>query len=340
MIRKLHLPALGEGIDQAAILRWRVQPGEEAVEGEPLLEVSVDKVTLEVPAPESGRLRHLAARAGDLVPVGGLIGALGEADDGLPPAVAEVRYPRAQPDFCMYYRSALDRPTGDAEPLNPMRTVIARRMCRSKDEAPHFYVQTVVDMTACMELRKRLKREKQRASYNDMILKACALALRKYPRVAAAWTEGGTVARDRMHVGFAVATEPDGLITPVIRDADRLPLPDLARTAKDLADRARRNRLLPEEYTGGVFTVSNLGSFEVDAFTAIINPGESAILAIGRIVDSPAVVDGEVAVRPLLTVTLSSDHRVIDGVLAARFNGAVKGFLEAPDTLLVPAADA
>lgn len=334
MIGKIHLPDLGGAVDQAAILRWIPESGAPFEEGDPLLEVTVDKATIEIPAAAGGRLRHLCALPGDLVPVGGLIAMTGEPDDGIPPAVKEVKYPRARPDFCMYYRSALDRPDGPADPLDPMRTVVARRMCRSKAEAPHFYVRTVVDMTGCVELRKRLKQEKRRVSYNDMIVKACALALRRHPRVATAWTEGGYVARDRMHVGFAVAVEPDGLLTPVVRDADRLELTELATRSKDLADRARKHRLTPDEYTGGVFTVSNLGGFDVDAFTAIINPGESAILAVGRVADKPVAEDGACKVRPLMEMTLSSDHRVVDGVLAARFNGTVKKLLEAPDALL------
>lgn len=337
MIKKITLPHLGEIIEQAVLLRWLKERGETIAAGEPLLEVTADKATLVVESPASGSLLHCCAGPGELIPVDGVIALFGTTEDAVPPNIRDIRYPKAPADSCLQYRQRLDtpRPTGNAQPLDAMRTVVAERMTQSKTAAPHFYLQTRIDMASCIALRQRLKqKEKVRVSYNDMILKAAALTVAKYPRVAAAYSPGGYLPRESSHIGFAVAVEPDGLLVPVIRNCGELPLRAVSAQARDLASRARNHQLRPEEYTGGVFTVSNLGSFEVETFTAIINPGESAILAVGKIQETPVVVEGAVAVRPTLIATLSSDHRVVDGVLAARFNSTLKSLLESPDQLL------
>jgi pyruvate dehydrogenase E2 component (dihydrolipoamide acetyltransferase) len=222
---------------------------------------------------------------------------------------------------------------GIPQRMSLMRTIIAKRMALSTRNAPHFYITTAIDMGEALDYRKRLKGEKIRVSVNDMIIKACALALRKFPRMASVYTPAGYVERDRMHVGFAVAVGEDGLVVPVVRDADRKPLSALAEDTRSLIEKARNKQLTTDDYTGGVFSVSNLGTFEVDQFTAIINPGEAAILAVGKIADAPCVFNKELALRPVMKITLSSDHRVLDGVLAAKFNGQVKMLLEKPELL-------
>ncbi|MFH0911202.1 MAG: dihydrolipoamide acetyltransferase family protein [Planctomycetota bacterium] len=334
-MRTFCMPRLGDTVKEGIVLAWRKQLGETVQEGELLLEVTADKATLLLESPFSGIVRHFSARPGDAVPADGILALIGEAEEPIPEDLLSVHYPRALPDACLRFRPSLDSPLGQGpvRPLSPMRTVVARRMAQSKAAAPHFYLRSIVDMTSCVALRKRLKEEGLRISYNDMILKASGLALRQYPQVAAAYTEAGYVVRDRMHVGFAVAVEPDGLVVPVIRDADRLSLAEVSRCARLLSEKTRNGRLVPDDYTGGVFTVSNLGAWEVEDFTAIINPGESAILAVGKVEEKPAAVRGEILLRPLLSLTLSSDHRVIDGVLAARFNTALKTLLESAESL-------
>ncbi len=223
---------------------------------------------------------------------------------------------------------------GVPAPLGSMRAVIAKRMAQSTRTAPHFFLTTVVDMTAPLDFRRQCKKDKIRFSLNDLLIKACGVALRRFPRVASIYSSEGYVPRDRMHVGFAVAVGEEGLVVPVVRDADRKPLATIAEDTRSLINKSRSNKLTTDDYTGGVFTLSNLGSFEVDQFTAIINPGESAILAVGKTTDTPCVRDKDVVIRPLMKITLSSDHRTIDGVLAARFNACVKDLLEAPAQLL------
>jgi len=228
----------------------------------------------------------------------------------------------------------IDLVEGMPGPLSGMRRVVARRMAASHRAAPCFYLTTSVDMTACEALRARLKAEKRKATYNDMTVKAVALALRERPALLAVFSDETRWPRTSVNVGVALALE-DGLVVPVVRDADRKSLDDVAAEIRDFAARARNRRLLPSDCAGGVFTVSNLGGFDIDHFIAIVNPGESGILAIGKIEPRPVVRGGAVVVRPMMNITLSADHRAIDGAEGARFNAAVKRRLEQPEQFLV-----
>lgn len=233
--------------------------------------------------------------------------------------------------------SAQAAPRDEARTLEPpttMQAEIARRLSSSVQTAPHFYLTAAVEMSAALEFRKRLQDEGAAIGLNGLILRAAGLALREHPRVAWLFTPDGYLVRDHMNVGLAVALEDDGLMVPVIRDADRKSLAEVASAAKELATKARTKKLLPSDCTGGVFTVSNLGMHGVEEFTAIINPGESAILAVGSMQQAPMVVGERVDVRPIMRITLSSDHRTIDGVLAARFVGRIKALLENPQSLM------
>ena len=222
-------------------------------------------------------------------------------------------------------------PTGDGAvqriPLTPRRKVIARRMCESKFAAPHYYVTVEVDMQAAKAFRGSLK---FKASFNDLVLYATMKALRLHPEVNVRWAEDAIEQVSDINLGMAVAL-PTGLIVPVIRRAQLLSLEGLCAVTKDLADRAQKGKLLPDDYTGNTFTVSNLGAFGVDHFTAIINQPDSAILAVGQIRDRVVVIDGGIFIRPIMKLTLSSDHRVIDGAVAARFLADLKQILETAD---------
>jgi pyruvate dehydrogenase E2 component (dihydrolipoamide acetyltransferase) len=225
---------------------------------------------------------------------------------------------------------------GEELPVSNMRRVIAKRLAESMFTAPHFYVTVDIDMDAAVALREQLQRgEDVKVTYNDLVVKACAKALTRFPLVNASWAGDKIVTHGEVHVGVAV-TIPDGLITPVVRNADRKSVVDISREVKDLATRARDRKLKPEEFTGSTFTISNLGMFGVTEFTAIINPPESAILAVGA-VQRVAVVGEDDDIRPghRMKVTLSSDHRVVDGAMAAQFLGEVRRLLENPVSLFV-----
>ena len=224
---------------------------------------------------------------------------------------------------------------GQELPLSNMRKTIARRLAESKFSAPHFYVTVEIDMGGAVALREQLvKGEDVKVSFNDLVLKSCAKALTRFPMVNASWGGDKITTHGEVHVGVAVSI-PDGLITPVVRNADRKTVLEISREVKDLAARAREKKLRPEEFTGSTFTVSNLGMFDVSEFTAIINPPESAILAVGSVGKVPVVVEDEVRVGQRMKVTLSADHRVVDGALAARFLQEVRRLLENPVSLFV-----
>lgn len=234
---------------------------------------------------------------------------------------------------------ATDAPAGDRQvPLSRMRQIIAQRMVASKQQAPHFYVSMTVDMGEAMAFRRQFNEtagDEKRASINDLVVKACALALTEFPNINASFGDDVIYYHDGVDISIAVAVE-GGLITPIIRDAHTKFLGDIGAEARQLAEAARAGRLRPDQYQGGTFTVSNLGMYGVDDFIAIINPPQAAILAVGAIVETPTVRDGEVVVRPLMRMTLSADHRVTDGAEAAQFLQHVKAVLEQPLRLLMP----
>ncbi|HKO15042.1 MAG TPA: dihydrolipoamide acetyltransferase family protein, partial [Gemmatimonadaceae bacterium] len=216
-------------------------------------------------------------------------------------------------------------------PLTQIRKTIAKRLSESIGPIPTFYLTAELDLTRASEMRTAAAElgEEYKVSYNDIVLKAVATALAQHPEVNAHWLGDRIRYFNRVHLGMAVATE-DGLIVPVIFDADRKRMSEISREAKELARRARDRKLTPEEYTGGTFSVSNLGMFGIDQFTAIINPPEAGILAIGAIEDKPVVVDGAPQVRKRLRITMSCDHRVIDGAVGAAFLQTVRRMIENP----------
>jgi pyruvate dehydrogenase E2 component (dihydrolipoamide acetyltransferase) len=214
-------------------------------------------------------------------------------------------------------------------PLTPMRRIVGQRMTQSKQSAPHYYISMDVDMSAVTKLRNEWKERGDEAtpSINDFILQASARALKDFPTMNSSFTEQGIQQHGDINIGVAVALE-EGLVVPVIRNADRLSLMELAKQSRELADKAQNKKLFPLDYEGGTFTVSNLGMLGVDSFTAIINPPQCAILAVGRVAPRVVADDGMFAIRSLMTATLSADHRVVDGAIAARFLQQVKQNLE------------
>jgi pyruvate dehydrogenase E2 component (dihydrolipoamide acetyltransferase) len=217
-------------------------------------------------------------------------------------------------------------------PLTQIRKTIAKRLAQSIGPIPTFYLTSEVDMERVWEAREQLAAE-PKVSFNDIIIKAVAMALRQHPACNAWWQDDHIRYWNEIHVSMAVAVE-EGLITPVIRNADAKSLREIAAESRDLAARARERRLKPEEYTGGTFSVSNLGMLDIDEFTAVINPPEAGILAVGRIAQKPVAHDGAIALRRRLRLTMSCDHRVIDGATGAQFLKTLKGMLENPLALV------
>jgi pyruvate dehydrogenase E2 component (dihydrolipoamide acetyltransferase) len=215
-------------------------------------------------------------------------------------------------------------------PLTQTRKIIASKMVRSAREIPYYIVTVAVDMTELSEVRERLNKEKtQRISYNDFIVKACAFALRSFPIVNGVCLGDMYRVNEGANIGVAVDME-EGLIVPVIRNADRKSLDQIARESSELAEKAKTKKLLLDNLQGATFTISNMGMLGVESFTAIIPPDQAAILAVGAVSDAVVVRDGRPAVRKIMKITLSSDHRIIDGAVAARFLNEVRSRLENP----------
>lgn len=229
-------------------------------------------------------------------------------------------------------------PDTDEVPLTRVRALTARRLAASAQQAPHFYLTRVVDAGALAAFRGQVNSDLAdtdvRVSVTDLLVKACAQVLARHPEVNSSWAEDRLLRHHRIHVGIAVALD-DGLIVPVIHDADRKSLSQVSREAHELAERARAGRLSLDEIIGGTFTISNLGMYGIDQFTAVINPPEAAILAVGATTETPIVRDGQLTVGTTMTLTLSIDHRVLDGATGSRFLADLTALLQHPARIVL-----
>ncbi|RME82426.1 MAG: 2-oxo acid dehydrogenase subunit E2 [Caldilineae bacterium] len=429
MAREVIMPKFGFTQETATILRWLVRPGDAVEKGDPIAEVSTDKVDMEVEAPESGILDGIRYEAGATVPVTEVIAYIRRPNETLPAATppasvvpSPARGPmqpsagrritpvaarlaqeqgvdldrlvgtgpggritrrdvesylagqastagdrvRAAPAARRLARelgvsltrikgsgprgriqsvdvlaaaeaSALPEGVAEVIPLQGMRRTIAERMQASVQQAPHIVFEADIDASGMERLRSRaasLQTDEQvRPSLTAIIVKACAWALRRVPRLNARLEEDNILVLSDIHIGVAVALE-EGLVVPVVQHADQKGIYALSTEIAELAERARSGRLRPQDVANGTFTVSNLGMYGVDRFTAIINPPQAGILAVGRIQRRilPDEQDRPVA-RPVMTVTLSADHRVVDGAVAAQFLRDLRAALEAPALL-------
>jgi len=220
-------------------------------------------------------------------------------------------------------------------PVSQMRKTISKRLAESKFSAPHFYLTMEINMDNCIDGRKKINETSEiKISFNDIILKACAVALRKHPMVNASFLTDKIRVNNHVHIGVAVAVD-EGLLVPVIKFADNKSLSHISTEVKMLANKAKNKQLQPSEWEGNTFTISNLGMFGIDEFTAIINPNDSCILAVGGIKNTPIIKNGEIVPGNVMKVTLSCDHRIVDGALGASFLQTLKELIEDPIKILV-----
>ncbi len=235
-------------------------------------------------------------------------------------------------------KTPIAAPSGDfvEEPLTQMRKVIATRLQQAKETIPHFYAVQKVDVTRLLELRQELKEVGVKLTINDFILKGCAMALKDHPEVNSGFNEANQTILRFQNIDISIAVDiEDGLITPIVRQADLKPISDISDEVKDLASRAKQGKLKLEEFQGGSFTLSNLGMYGITEFSAIINPPQAAILAVGGLEKQLQLVEGEITERSLMAITVSVDHRVVDGAVAAQFLQTLRRYLEAPTLLLI-----
>ena len=440
MATKVVMAQLSPTMEEGRVVDWKVSEGDEVKQGDVVAEIETDKANMDVEAMGSGVLRKIVVEAGETVPVGALIGVIGESDEDISdvleegggaeaeepapapgeaveeegagaeaeageaapgaaaaeaatsaeaPAAPEEPAPEAAPREDggrikaspvarrMAEEAGLDlgrlegsgpsgrivkrdveaarergtapgaptgpeRLTGERREASQMRKAIARRLTQSLGPVPHFFLTTEIDMERALDLRAELNEIRgvgeedgpPKIGVNDLLLKAAAEALVRHPEVNASWDDGEVVRHGSVDLGIAVAVD-EGLITPVLRDAERKELEGISGEARELIRRARDRDLQPEEYQGATFSISNLGMFPIDEFTAVINPPEAAILAVGRTKEKPVAVDGEVVVRRRMRVTMSCDHRVVDGAMGAEFLETYREMLERPLHLVV-----
>ncbi|MBM7789626.1 dihydrolipoamide acetyltransferase family protein [Tenggerimyces flavus] len=311
MTYEVVMPAMEMDQESATLLQWLRSVGSEVAEGDPLMEIETDKVTVEIEAPVSGVLDSVSAQAGDVVPVGRVVATIRPTGAVTTPAASAVAEPQA------------------AVPLSPMQARVAERVQRSYTEAPHIALRRTIDASRLLE-RQRELRASQPATVLCFILEACAATLVEHPLLNAHYTDGRVTLWPDVHLGVAISAD-DGLFVPVVRQAQLKSPAALANEVADLADRARTSALTPAALRGSTFTISNLGKYTVDDFTAILNPPEVAILTVGRIEQHPWVAaDGALVVAPVLTFTLCVDHRVVNGAAAAAFLTDLARRLESP----------
>jgi pyruvate dehydrogenase E2 component (dihydrolipoamide acetyltransferase) len=358
MALSVVMPALEMAQETGKLLAWLKKEGDAIRKGEPLLEIETDKAVFELEAPGDGVLAGVSSNAGDVVPVGRTIAwivAPGEQPPVESRTVAETPTagaPRISPkarrvaeehgvdltkvrgtgpsgtitseDVLAAARVPAEATEVQKGPEGPHRGpggLMAERTTQGWTQTPHFFLVREVDAGALVEARKTFD---SAITITDFLIAATARALAKHPKMNASWSSGRIVLNPDINISLAVAVK-DGVVGAVIQDAAKLPLAEIAARRKDLAERARAGRLRPADITGGTFTLSNLGMFGVDAFSAIITPPQAAVLAVGRIADRVVPVNGQPGIRPMLTLTLSSDHRVVDGAQAAAFLGDLVG---------------
>ena len=372
LVTKILMPRLSLTMKEGTVIEWFKKEGDMVKKGEPLVEVLSEKATYEVEAPASGVLRKILAPEGTDVPVAGILGIITAPDEELPEIEAAAAAPEIEAEEAverikerviaspaakrLAREHGIDltqvRGTGpegrivkedvkslieevkaiprvrEVIPLTGIKKTAAERVSLSARTAPQSTITMEVDMANAVKLRERVH-----VSYTDMLVKAVAKALAEHPIINSTLENEKIKIFADINVGVAVATER-GLIVPVIYDADRKTLEEIASVSKELIEKTKQGRLTKEELTGGTFTITNLGMYGVDVFTPIVNPPETAILGVGRVVERPVVVDKQMVVRPVMQLSLTFDHRVVDGAPAAEFLQKVKQVMESPDTLL------
>lgn len=333
MATELHMPALTAGMTEGSLKRWLKAEGEAVTAGEVLAEIESDKAVMEFESPQAGILGPILVPAGSPAVAVNTVLALLLAEGEIVPDALPTRPP-----------VSVENQLGEAPPSgtpfqqeqpSAMRVTIARRLSQAKREIPHYYLTVDCRMEALEGLRVHLNTEAEvPLTLNDLLVKACALALQAVPTLNAAWVDGEIHRFQRVDLAVAVALD-EGLVTPVLRDVDRLDLTALHRGLWSLMRRARAGKLTPDDYRGGGFTLTNLGSFGVREFAAIINPPHAGILALGAVEERPVVDNGAVTVGSVMSCVLSADHRLVDGAVAARFLSVFRQLVEEPPRLLL-----
>ena len=353
-VTPILMPQAGQSMEEGTILSWKVKEGDRIEVGQVIMEIETDKATMDVEAVDAGRIAKIVSQEGDIVKVKVPVAYLAEEDvkidANLESGGTSTETPKPASGGQTVSTPTESVPADQKEPtsinetgsagvteegtrsytVSKMRRAIANNLLYSKQNIPHFYAKTTIDAGSLFGTYKKTK-EQFKCSVNDFVTRACAKAMRQYPAFRSQYKDAEVIEHSSVNIGIAVGTD-NGLMVPVIVDADRMNLEQLAARTRQIVESARNGKL--EGMGQGLFTITNLGMFGVEEFSAIINPPESAILAIGAIREGVVVENGQMRPTRLMTVTLSSDHRVIDGILSAQFLQTLKELLEKPEQLI------
>jgi len=369
MATEVKLPQLGQTMEEGTIVDCKVKLGDEVKKGDVIFEIEADKATLEMESPADGFVKHILVETGQTLPVGEPILILGDRDEEVPqsfvdslkagaaagptaeaPPVAEPQAvaklagkvkasPRAK-KLAKDLGVDLATVTGTGWagriatiPLNRLQKITAQRMLKSKQEIPCFYLTVKADVTDLVEFRTKFNQTSDiEVAYNDFIIRAVAIGLEKFPIMTGQLTGDKITLADGIGVGLAI-TVPGGMVAPIVKNVSKKDVAEIARDSRALIERARGNKLSLADLEGGCITISNLGAFGIDFFIPIVVPGQCSILGIGRITDACVPENDGFAVRKLMSMTLSVDHKVTNGAYAAQFLDFVRKLLEDPSNL-------
>ncbi|MCS7202314.1 MAG: 2-oxo acid dehydrogenase subunit E2 [Dictyoglomus sp.] len=320
MIKKIIMPKVSEVMEGGTIITWLKKEGDWVEKGEPILEIEVEKAVMEWESQEEGYLRKILVKEGETVPIGTVLAYLSDTLEEEIPGEEKITEEVKEED----------KREAKRIPLTSMRKTISERLSKSKQLIPHFYVFTEVDMTELVNIKSKQENE---IKIDDFIIKATAIALKDFPLINSRFKENEIELLTDINVGFAVALGDEGLVVPVIKKADNKSLKEIAKERQNLIEKARSGKLSLEDISDGSITINNVGVFGVSSILAIINPPEVAIVTTGVIQDKPVVLNGEIKIRKMMEMTLSADHRVIDGAYGSRFIMKVKELLENPGLL-------
>ncbi len=341
MATEVKLPRFGETIEEGTIVDCKVKLGDEVKKGDVIFEIEVDKATLEMESPADGFVKHILVETGQTLPVGKPILILGDRDEEVPQSfidslkTAAVPTAEAPPAAQVAAESAAaaEPALGATIPLNRLQKITAQRMLKSKQEIPCFYLTIKADVTDLVEFRTKFNQTSDiEVAYNDFIIRAVAIGLEKFPIMTGQLAGDKITLADGIGVGLAI-TVPGGMVAPIVKNVSKKDVAEIARDSKALTEKARGDKLSLADLEGGCITISNLGVFGIDFFIPIVVPGQCSILGIGRITDACVPENAGFAVRKLMSMTLSVDHKVTNGAYAAQFIDFVRKLLEDPSNL-------
>jgi len=336
MVVEIKLPKLGQTMEEGTIVGYSVKTGDEVKKGDVIFDIETDKATVEVESPADGFVRYILAETGRTVPVGQTVMILADKDEKISrklltslkakPAGSERKSKTASRQD-VKPAPAEEIKLGSVVPMGRLQKITAQKMLRSKREIPCFYLTVRADVTGLVELRARMNGSEDKISFNDFIMRAVAIGLVKFPIMTGRLDGDEIMLQDDAGIGLAIYLQ-EGLVAPVVKEVQKKSITEIADDTKRLIEKARSNKLTPADIEGGCITISNLGAFGVESFIPIVVPGQCSILGIGQIIDTAVPDNGGIVIRKIMSMTLSADHRIVNGAYAGRFLDFVRKTLQ------------